>query len=245
MIKERLEQPTEQLRSLEPEKIRGFQFLEPVRLNISMYSISSKEAAFLLKNLFDPHFLDPYNRWQRTRKVLNPRYVKNLKSGFEGHLVGLSKKEILERLKKYEETIQHSAELCGLQLQLNNFIRNPNSLISVKFARQMLITFEALLAEARAERSNLQWSGKKENIEFQEKVYNDSRTSKPIILPQFSFDQATGYLAISIKEVSQSNKIPSYPNDTENQFPCLNEIGRFGFPPLKLVLSKITDSNLY
>jgi len=226
---------------LEPESIKGFQFIEPVNLAISIYDTSNKKMASLLGSLSDPHFLDPYNRWQLARKVINPLYLVG--SGFEGHLVGLTQKEILIKLVEYEDFIQRSAKIYCFQPELTNFIKNPNSPISVKFTQKMSTTFGALLAKARAQRSMLQIEGSQTNRRFQEKVYN---RSTPIVVPNFDFDLSTRYLTIGVEKILQSKNPSSsiFSSDIKREFPYLSEIGRFGFPPLKLILSETTGSNL-
>jgi hypothetical protein len=232
-----------ELRLIKPETITGFQFFGPIKLNLSVHNTPPEAIASLLAKLSKPHFLDPYNRWEWTRKVINPLWLVG--SGFEGHLIGLPQKVVLERLEEYERSIQRLAKRYGFQPQLTRFIKKPDSAISAGLAREGLIIFEILLARARAERTMLQKGGCQANSGFQKTCYS----SIPMVAPRFSFDQTTGCLTIGAEKIPPAIKSskPLFSDDIrascniKDQFPFLSEIGRFGFPPVKLILSGIKE----
>lgn len=168
----------------------------------------------------------PYHRWQFTRRMVNPLWTKG--SGFEGYFVGLPENDILSMLNQFERQIWRNFTYG--KLELCKFINNPSQAVSVDFANEMRITFEMLLAQAKAVRSTLQPKFS-ENVAFQQRVYSPPE----IIQCGWRFNDDCFSLAGWNSSVSRESV-----SDIRNQFPALAEIGRFGFPPLRMALKFLT-----
>jgi len=179
----------------------------------------------LFGELLDPSKLVPFYRWQLCRRVINPLWTKG--SGFEGHLIGLSPEEIKDILRKQEEFLKKNG--CQKEFQ------RP---ISLKDAINMSLCFSVILARMRAQRTILQQTHP-ENRQYQDMVYNSNLLFKPI------FNICEKNLIIGFSSSPNQKDIFSPPfNDIRNDFPLLAEIGRFGFPPLTILLRHLSLNHL-
>jgi hypothetical protein len=161
------------------------------------------------------------------RRAINPLWTKG--SGFEGHLIGLPPEEIKEILSQQEEFLKRNG--CQQDFQ------KPTSL---EDAIEMSSCFGVILARMRAIRTTLQ-QAYPENRQYQDMVYNSNQLLKTC----FIIDGDN--LIIGVDYLSSPNQkgIFSPPfNDIRNDFPLLAEIGRFGFPPLTILLYHLSLNNL-
>lgn len=119
--------------------------------------------------------------------------------------------------------------------ELEKFLGNPNETISMKFALEMATIFGALLARARAIRLELQINNQNpENKRFYDEVYSNA---KNIIFTTWFFDSQRNTFGINPTNSTKGNRAASVLGDIRSKFPALAEIGRFGYPPLRLLLS--------
>lgn len=214
------------------------EFGAPFNLTVSLdpYYLppNSEQRLSLFNDLLDPQKLEPYYRWQLTRRVINPFWLKG--SGFEGHLLGLPEQEILEILSEVDKDIRTSGKIWGFLGVLKKLVDNPNTPISLTDALNLKTEFEVLLARMRAMRSKLQKEHPK-NKEFQETVYSFVWFLRPC----FSLEEKILFVGFNnelVKLVNNEGK-PIFGTDIRNKFPYLAEIGRFGFPPFRILLNNL------
>jgi len=180
----------------------------------------------LFGELLDPSKLVPFYRWQLCRRAINPLWTKG--SGFEGHMVGLPPHEMVNILKQEEKRLEKQ----------NLTAWNINRPLKLKEAYELQVTFSAILARMRGLRTILQQTCP-ENRQYQDMVYNSNLLLKPI------FNICNKNLIIGVSSSPNQKNIFSPPfNDIRNDFPLLAEIGRFGFPPLRVLLHHLSHYNL-
>lgn len=202
-------------------------------------------AADFLRKLANPNLYEPYQRWQFTRRLVNPLWNKG--SGFEGHFIGLEREEMLAVLKKYDDAIWRFVSILALggslerKKELQRFLNDPSQPISLDFAYHMRVIFETLLARARAIRSNLQIENQ-ENRQFQGSVYSIRNIISNTI---WTFNNYGVLSLISENSSPLTKSIDSGFGDVRLEFPAIAEIGRFGYPPLGLIIKKFYDSFPY
>lgn len=86
------------------EKIKFIHFQGPVNLLVPIFEpYRENNVDKFLRELANPSLYEPYQRWQYTRRVVNPLWTKG--SGFEGHFVGLPEEDINSILQDFERKI--------------------------------------------------------------------------------------------------------------------------------------------
>lgn len=227
--------------NLSPEAIGKIDFIDfsrelgaPFNLNVFLdsYEIYGDGKTSLIENLINPSIMEPYYRWQFTRRVVNPLWAKG--SGFEGHLIGLSQEEIFRILSDEEKKLWKSAKINGFERALRQIVEDPKYKLNLDEARNLNIAFEKILARMRAKRSELQSKGIGENFQYQNMVY--SQASTDIMYPIHEFKDNRLFIGSKNPSVSNTSNNGILGGDIRYQYPGLAEIGRFGFPPLKTLL---------
>lgn len=209
-----------------------------LRVCLDPYIFTQKSKEQLIADFLNPSKMVPYYRWQFCRRVVNPLWIKG--SGFEGHLVGLDEQEILKILQEQEDYLIRRSKSKGYSLKIEQFIHNPNHSIGLELAFELRVDFEVILAKMRAIRSQLQIHYP-ENREFQNYVY-----SSVAIYPENTIFFEGNSLIVGFSGFnSKKNKEhdPIFNEDIRHRFPILAEIGRFGFPPLGILIHHLSANH--
>jgi len=224
-----------------PEQIRNIDWIvfsrevgAPFNLSVLLdpycfnpdYSNGLEIRTRLFNDLLDPSKLAPFYRWQLCRRVINPLWTKG--SGFEGHLIGLPPEVIKGILSEQEEFLKQNGSQQNFQ--------EPTSL---KDAINMSSCFGVILSRMRAQRTILQQTCP-ENRKYQDMAYN----SNLLLKPTFYIEGNNLIIGVDLCSPNQKGIFSPLFNDIRNDFPLLAEIGRFGFPPLRILLHHLSLNHL-
>ena len=184
----------------------------------------------LIRDLLNSPF-EPVRRWEFSREGKNNPLFRLKGSGFEGHMVGLPPHEMVNILKQEEKR---------LEKQNLTALRNINRPLKLKEAYELQVTFSAILARMRGLRTILQQTHP-ENRQYQDLVYNSNSL---LLQPIFNIDADDLIIGIDLYWPNQKYIFSPPLNDIRDDFPLLAEIGRFGFPPLRVLLHHLSHYNL-